>query len=96
VPEPGRLDFRLTVNGETRQEGNTNDMIFSIPELIASISADITLRPGDVIATGTCAGVGKYRRPGGEWLRAEDKLAIAFDGIGQLAHGIASGGGASS
>jgi 2,4-didehydro-3-deoxy-L-rhamnonate hydrolase len=57
------LDLTAKVNGRLMQEGNTRDLIFDIPALIADISADITLLPGDVISTGTPAGVGIFRNP---------------------------------
>ncbi|HEY2796157.1 MAG TPA: fumarylacetoacetate hydrolase family protein [Micromonosporaceae bacterium] len=91
LADPGALDLTLTVNGEARQTINSSDMIFDIPTLIERLSADITLYPGDVIATGTGAGVGKYRRPGGEWLSAGDKLELTIAGIGTLSHGMTGG-----
>jgi 2-keto-4-pentenoate hydratase/2-oxohepta-3-ene-1,7-dioic acid hydratase in catechol pathway len=74
---------RCWVNGEKRQDSNTRDLIFDVPTLIATISAGITLMPGDVIATGTPAGVGigfnppKYLHPG-------DVVRIEIGGIGVL------------
>ena len=56
------IDLRTTVSGELMQEANTRDLIFSIVELIVYLSAGVTLEPGDVIATGTPAGVGDSRR----------------------------------
>jgi 2-keto-4-pentenoate hydratase/2-oxohepta-3-ene-1,7-dioic acid hydratase in catechol pathway len=64
------------VNGETKQDGSTRDFIFPIPVLIEEISAYMTLEPGDVIATGTPAGVGP--------LSAGDVVEIEIDGIGIL------------
>lgn len=58
VPDPNALPLRLTVNGEVRQEASTADMIFSVAELVAFASRITTLEPGDIIATGTPAGVG--------------------------------------
>ena len=57
VPDPHALDIRLTVNGKEVQRGSTAEMVHRIPEIVASISARLTLEPGDVIATGTPAGV---------------------------------------
>lgn len=71
------------VNGELRQDGRTRDMIFDIPTLIETCSRGITLRPGDVIATGTPAGVGMGFSPP-RWLRAGDVVKIEIDGIGAI------------
>jgi 2-keto-4-pentenoate hydratase/2-oxohepta-3-ene-1,7-dioic acid hydratase in catechol pathway len=62
ISDPHSLDIELTVNGEVRQHSNTNDLIFKIPELIEFISQDLTLRPGDIISTGTPSGVGVFIR----------------------------------
>ena len=58
MPDPQDLEIKLTINGEVRQQGNTRDMIFSIPEQIAYASSIMTLEPGDIISTGTPAGAG--------------------------------------
>lgn len=58
VVDPHNLDIKLTINGELRQQGNTRDMLFSIPEQIAYASSIMTLEPGDIISTGTPAGAG--------------------------------------
>ncbi|MFM8461380.1 MAG: fumarylacetoacetate hydrolase family protein [Polynucleobacter victoriensis] len=71
------------VNGELRQDGNTNQMIFDIPTVIESISAGMTLYPGDVIATGTPSGVGMGFKPP-RFLRKGDSVKIQIDGIGVL------------
>jgi 2-keto-4-pentenoate hydratase/2-oxohepta-3-ene-1,7-dioic acid hydratase in catechol pathway len=82
------LDARDTrvrgyVNGELRQDGLTKDMIFDIPTLIETCSRGITLHPGDVIATGTPAGVGMGMTPP-RWLAHGDVVRIAIDGIGEI------------
>jgi len=74
---------RCWVNGELRQDGRTADMIFDIPALIETVSRGITLYPGDVIATGTPAGVGMGLQPP-RWLRAGDVVRIEVDGIGSI------------
>jgi 2-keto-4-pentenoate hydratase/2-oxohepta-3-ene-1,7-dioic acid hydratase in catechol pathway len=74
---------RLWVNGELRQDGRTTDFIFDIPTLIETCSRGITLMPGDVIATGTPAGVGMGMTPP-TWLKAGDVMRIEIDGIGVL------------
>ena len=65
IPDPQKLRLSLKVNGETKQDGNTSHMLFPIPELVAYISRFFTLEPGDLILTGTPAGVGPLR-PGDE------------------------------
>jgi 2-keto-4-pentenoate hydratase/2-oxohepta-3-ene-1,7-dioic acid hydratase in catechol pathway len=74
---------RCWVNGELRQDAPTENMIFDIPTLIETVSRGITLYPGDVIATGTPAGVGMGYDPP-RWLRAGDVVRIEVDGIGTL------------
>jgi len=83
IPDPQNLDLWLTVNGVEKQRSNTANMLFKIDELIADISTGITLEPGDVIASGTPAGVGAGREPQ-EWLWPGDVVAATVDGIGTL------------
>lgn len=77
------LDVKCWVNGELRQDANTSDLIFDIPTLVATISAGLTLKPGDVIATGTPAGVGIGFNPP-RFLKAGDEVTISIEGIGTL------------
>jgi 2-keto-4-pentenoate hydratase/2-oxohepta-3-ene-1,7-dioic acid hydratase in catechol pathway len=79
---------RLWVNGELRQDGHTTDLIFDIATLIETCSRGITLLPGDVIATGTPAGVGMGMTPP-IWLKAGDAMRIEIDGIGVLENSVA-------
>jgi 2-keto-4-pentenoate hydratase/2-oxohepta-3-ene-1,7-dioic acid hydratase in catechol pathway len=74
---------RCWVNGELRQEANTSELIFDIPTLIETCSRGITLYPGDVIATGTPAGVGMGMTPP-TYLKRGDVVRIAIDGIGTI------------
>ena len=74
---------RCWVNGELRQEAPTSQMIFDIPALIETLSRGITLYPGDVIATGTCAGVGMGMKPP-QWLKAGDVVRVEVDGLGAI------------
>lgn len=74
---------RCWVNDELRQEGDTKDLIFDLPTLIETCSRGITLHPGDVIATGTPAGVGMGFTPP-RYLKSGDRVRIEIDGIGQL------------
>ncbi|QSE87288.1 fumarylacetoacetate hydrolase family protein (plasmid) [Rhodococcus pseudokoreensis] len=75
------LQLRFRLNGELRQNANTKDMIWSVPELIARISEHVTLEPGDVVLTGTPAGVGLST---GTWTKVGDRLDGEIDGLGSL------------
>ena len=83
VPEPGNLAIETKVNGEVRQRSNTRHFIFSLEEIIETISRGMTLEPGDVIATGTPAGVGLGFNPP-KLLKAGDVVEITVEGIGTL------------
>lgn len=87
VKDPHHLKIETRVNGEVRQSANTSDVIFDIPELIKTISAGTTLEPGDIIATGTPAGVGKGFNPP-RYLKAGDVVEITVEGIGTLKNQI--------
>lgn len=82
------LDVRCWINGELRQDASTRDLIFDIPTIIATISAGITLVPGDIIATGTPAGVGIGFDPP-KALKAGDEMVVEITGLGRLANRIA-------
>jgi 2-keto-4-pentenoate hydratase/2-oxohepta-3-ene-1,7-dioic acid hydratase in catechol pathway len=82
------LSVKCWVNGELRQDANTSDLIFDIPTLIATISAGLTLQPGDVLATGTPAGVGIGFNPP-RFLKAGDEVRISISGIGTLSNRFA-------
>lgn len=77
------LSIRCWVNGELRQDSRTSELIFDIPTLISTLSAGITLLPGDIIATGTPVGVGIGFQPP-KFLRAGDKVRVAVEGIGEI------------
>jgi 2-keto-4-pentenoate hydratase/2-oxohepta-3-ene-1,7-dioic acid hydratase in catechol pathway len=81
------LELRCWVNGELRQHANTRDLIFDIPRLIETISAGITLLPGDIIATGTPEGVGIGRDPP-VFLKPGDTVRIDIEGIGSLVNPV--------
>lgn len=87
VGDPATLDVKCWVNGELRQNANTRDLIFDIPTIIATISAGITLQPGDVIATGTPAGVGVGMKPP-RFLKPGDTVTISIDKLGTLTNTI--------
>ncbi len=82
IPDPQAIDLTLKVNGEVRQRGNTKDMFFSVAELIAHISRFFTLLPGDIITTGTPAGVGMGRNPP-VYLKEGDVMELSATGLGQ-------------
>lgn len=81
VPNPENLAIRLSVNGTMKQESNTSQMVHSIREQITYLSRHVELQPGDVIATGTPAGVGM---PKGEFLKAGDEVVVEIEGLGRL------------
>ncbi|WP_371017540.1 fumarylacetoacetate hydrolase family protein [Pseudalkalibacillus sp. JSM 102089] len=87
VLDPHQLPIKTMVNGELRQSGNTSDFIFDIPELIHVLSKGMTLEAGDIIATGTPAGVGKGFKPP-KFLRDGDVVEIQIEGIGTLRNEI--------
>jgi len=82
---PNDLRLGCSVNGEVMQEGRTSSLIFTISDLVEKISAIVTLLPGDVIFTGTPAGVGAGRTPP-RWLRDGDVLTSYIEGIGEMQH----------
>jgi 2-keto-4-pentenoate hydratase/2-oxohepta-3-ene-1,7-dioic acid hydratase in catechol pathway len=83
LPDPSELRIRTVVSGEVLQDAPTSGMIFSVAEQIATLSTSCTLEPGDIIATGTPAGVGIVRQPP-RWLVPGDVVRIEIDGIGAL------------
>jgi 2-keto-4-pentenoate hydratase/2-oxohepta-3-ene-1,7-dioic acid hydratase in catechol pathway len=87
VPDPQALSIRTWINDELRQDGNTNDMVFPVAELVAYISARIALEPGDMITTGTPAGVGDGFDPP-RHLGAGDHVKIEIAGLGAIEHDV--------
>lgn len=83
VADPQNLPIRLTLNGEIKQNSNTGQMIFGVRDIIRHLSNMMTLEPGDIIATGTPAGVGFGRHPP-EFTKPGDRIAITIDGLGTL------------
>jgi 2-keto-4-pentenoate hydratase/2-oxohepta-3-ene-1,7-dioic acid hydratase in catechol pathway len=81
IDDPQCLSIRLSVNGVVKQDANTSDMVCGIWDLIAAASAVVTLEPGDVIATGTPAGVGA---PRGDFLQPGDEVVVEIDQVGRL------------
>ena len=83
IADPHSLDIWLEVNGERLQNSNTRELIFKIPELIEHLSSVVTLEPGDVVSTGTPAGVGFARKPP-RFLKPGDEVVVGIAGLGEL------------
>jgi 2-keto-4-pentenoate hydratase/2-oxohepta-3-ene-1,7-dioic acid hydratase in catechol pathway len=83
ITDPHALDISLEIGGEILQRSNTRELVFGVPALVEYISSVVTLEPGDVVATGTPAGVGFARKPP-RYLRAGDEVIIRIQGIGEL------------
>ena len=81
--EASHLDMWLTVNGETRQKSSTANMVFGVTALVSYVSQFMTLLPGDVISTGTPAGVALGMRPAPVYLKSGDVVALGIDGLGE-------------
>ena len=88
IPDPQNISLWLEVNGERRQDGSTADMIFSVRELVAYVSRYMTLLPGDLIATGTPAGVGMGLKPTAVFLQAGDEVRLGAGGLGVQRHRV--------
>ncbi|WP_295807547.1 fumarylacetoacetate hydrolase family protein [uncultured Nitratireductor sp.] len=82
VGDPHDLDMWLDVNGERRQTGNTNTLIFNVPHVISYLSRFMTLMPGDVVSTGTPPGVGMGMKPP-QYLKAGDVMTLSIAGLGE-------------
>lgn len=89
ITDPQRLSISFRLNGETMQNSNTSEMIFSVADLVAFITETITLEPGDVIATGTPSGVGMARNPP-VFLKPGDLMEVEVEGLGVLSNRIVS------
>lgn len=77
------MELSLTLNGETMQSATTDDLIHGVPDLVAYLSTLMTLEPGDIVATGTPAGVGSVRKPR-VWLKPGDELVVSSPTLGEL------------
>jgi 2-keto-4-pentenoate hydratase/2-oxohepta-3-ene-1,7-dioic acid hydratase in catechol pathway len=88
--DPDDLELGCSLNGEQMQKARTSDLIFGVPQLVAQLSAVLPLLPGDVIFTGTPAGVGLGRSPQ-RWLAPGDELRSYVEGIGSLHHHFTAG-----
>ena len=90
VPDPHNLDIQLSIGGEVLQHSNTRELIFKAPDLIAWISSITPLMTGDIISSGTPAGVGLGRNPQ-RWLRPGETMTAAIEGLGQLINPVVAG-----
>ena len=90
IPDPHALDIKLSIDGEVLQKSNTKYLIFRIPALIEYISSIVALEPGDLISTGTPAGVGLGRTPQ-RWMQPGEEIVIEIAGIGRLANKVEMG-----
>jgi len=82
ITDINNLRLWLTVNGKTMQDGNTKNMVFNIPHLISYVSQFMTLLPGDIISTGTPAGVGMGQKPHPVYIKPGDEIELGIDGLG--------------
>lgn len=89
IPDPHTLRIRFRRNGETLQDSNTSQLVFSVPELVEFLSTYFTLEPGDVIATGTPPGVGFARKPS-IYLQPGDVCEVEVEGLGVLQNTVAA------
>jgi acylpyruvate hydrolase len=87
IPDPGRLNLWLTLNGKEMQHANTCDLIFPVPFLIAYLTQIMTLEPGDVIATGTPSGIGSSRQPP-VFMQPGDEVRVRIDKLGELVNPV--------
>ena len=87
IPDPHALDIKMIINGEVLQSSNTSNLIFRIPDLIEYLSGVFTLEAGDVISTGTPAGVGFSKHPP-RWLRPGDVTVVRISGLGELTNRV--------
>ena len=91
IADPHNLDIQLDINGERLQSSNTRELIFKIPDLIAFLSSVFTLEPGDIVSTGTPAGVGVARKPQ-RFLRPGDEVVVRIPAIGELRNPVVAEG----
>jgi len=90
IKDVNNLRLWLTVNGKTYQDGNSKNLIFKIPFIISYLSQFMTLLPGDIITTGTPAGVGLGQKPAPIYLKAGDVVELGIDGLGQAKQTLVS------
>ncbi|MGH8692908.1 MAG: fumarylacetoacetate hydrolase family protein [Burkholderiales bacterium] len=83
IKDPQNLSMWLDVNGQRKQTGNTNTMIFGVKKLVSYLSYMCTLTPGDVVSTGTPPGVGMGIKPAPQFLKSGDEMRLGIDGLGE-------------
>jgi 2,4-didehydro-3-deoxy-L-rhamnonate hydrolase len=89
IPRPDQIRLKTLLNGQTMQDGSTSDWLFSLPRLLSFLSQRITLEPGDIVSTGTPAGVGVFRKPP-IFLKPGDVVRLEADQIGVLQNNVTS------
>jgi 2-keto-4-pentenoate hydratase/2-oxohepta-3-ene-1,7-dioic acid hydratase in catechol pathway len=90
IPDPQALAIRAILNGEAVQDSTTANMVFGVAEIIEYVTRTITLEPGDLIATGTPAGVGAFRKPP-LFMQPGDEITIEIEGLGSLTNPVVAG-----
>ena len=90
IPDPQALSIRAVLNGEAMQDSSTSNMVFGVADVIAYVTRTITLEPGDLIATGTPAGVGAFRKPP-VFMQPGDEITIEIEGLGALTNPVVAG-----
>jgi 2-keto-4-pentenoate hydratase/2-oxohepta-3-ene-1,7-dioic acid hydratase in catechol pathway len=91
IADPHNVNIQLEIDGEILQNSNTRELIFKIPDLIAFLSSVFTLEPGDIVSTGTPAGVGAARKPP-RFLRPGEEVTVKIEGIGELTNPVVAEG----
>ncbi len=88
IADPQNLAIKTTISGEVKQDSSSTNMVFSLAEQIVSLTAQLTLKPGDLIATGTCAGVGAATQ---RFLKPGDHIHMEIEGLGVLENPVVAG-----
>lgn len=91
VPDPQQLPMYLEVNGERRQDGNTNTMVYGVAHVVSYLSQFMSLQPGDIISTGTPPGVGMGMKPSPVYLKPGDRMELGINGLGVQRQEVAQG-----
>lgn len=91
IKDPQNLSMWLDVNGQRKQTGNTNTMIFGVKKLVSYLSYMCTLTPGDVVSTGTPPGVGMGIKPAPQFLKSGDEMRLGIDGLGEQKQKVVGG-----
>ena len=90
IADPHALDISLSIDGEVLQSSNTRELIFTVPQLIEYISSITPLLPGDIVSTGTPAGVGLGRTPK-RWLKPGETVTVSIEGLGSITNPVVAG-----